>query len=124
MLKTRGSIELPCSNSIRSTPRRDGRRNALTAPLWGTAYPRDGCARATRGLTTRFLSLEQDRPGRWLHICLGLEHKPAFTERAMPKAYPTGPIPPFPPEINRVAFGNWLSGLTDGEGCFFLGLVR
>ena len=27
-------------------------------------------------------------------------------------------IPPFPPDINRTYFGAWLSGFTDGEGCF------
>ena len=29
-------------------------------------------------------------------------------------------IAPFPPDIDRNAFGNWLSGFTDGEGCFTL----
>jgi hypothetical protein len=32
------------------------------------------------------------------------------------------PIPPFPADIDRDAFGHWLSGFCDGEGCFFLGL--
>lgn len=32
-------------------------------------------------------------------------------------------IPPFPPEIDRDAFGHYLAGLTDGEGCFFLGII-
>lgn len=30
-------------------------------------------------------------------------------------------IDPFPSDIDRDAFGNWLSGLVDGEGCFVLG---
>lgn len=30
-------------------------------------------------------------------------------------------IPPFPDDIDRDYFGAWLSGFTDGEGCFFLG---
>lgn len=34
------------------------------------------------------------------------------------------PIPPFPKEINREHFASWLSGFTDGEGCFLLGLHR
>lgn len=29
-------------------------------------------------------------------------------------------ITPFPAEINRYYFGTWLSGFTDGEGCFRL----
>lgn len=29
-------------------------------------------------------------------------------------------IAPFPADIDRDAFGHWLSGLTDGEGCFML----
>jgi hypothetical protein len=29
---------------------------------------------------------------------------------------------PFPPGIDRDHFGIWLSGFTDGEGCFFLGV--
>jgi hypothetical protein len=29
-------------------------------------------------------------------------------------------IQPFPSDIDRFAFGNYLSGLTDGEGCFRL----
>lgn len=29
-------------------------------------------------------------------------------------------IPPFPENIDRDAFGHWLSGFTDGEGCFSL----
>ena len=29
-------------------------------------------------------------------------------------------IPPFPPDIGRSDFGHWLSGFTDGEGCFQL----
>lgn len=31
-------------------------------------------------------------------------------------------IAPFPTDINREAFGHWLSGFTDGEGCFMLGI--
>lgn len=31
-------------------------------------------------------------------------------------------IAPFPDHIDRDHFGWWLSGLTDGEGCFFLGV--
>lgn len=30
------------------------------------------------------------------------------------------PITPFPADINRDYFGAWLSGFTDGEGCFRL----
>lgn len=30
-------------------------------------------------------------------------------------------IPPFPDNIDRNAFGYWLSGFSDGEGCFHLG---
>jgi hypothetical protein len=30
-------------------------------------------------------------------------------------------IPPFPADIDRNAFGHWLSGFTDGEGCFYAG---
>jgi len=30
--------------------------------------------------------------------------------------------PPFPAEIDRNDFGNWLSGFTDGEACFYLGV--
>lgn len=34
---------------------------------------------------------------------------------------PTGQsIPPFPPDLDRNYFGAWLSGFTDGEGCFRL----
>ncbi len=29
-------------------------------------------------------------------------------------------IPPFPSDIDRDIFGHWLSGFTDGEGCFHL----
>ncbi len=29
-------------------------------------------------------------------------------------------IAPFPADIDRDAFGHWLSGFTDGEGCFML----
>lgn len=29
-------------------------------------------------------------------------------------------IPPFPSDLNRYDFGHWLSGFTDGEGCFLL----
>ncbi len=29
-------------------------------------------------------------------------------------------IPPFPADIDRTTFGHWLSGFTDGEGCFLL----
>jgi hypothetical protein len=32
------------------------------------------------------------------------------------------PIPPFPAEIDRNAFGHYLSGFTDGEGSFYLGM--
>ena len=32
------------------------------------------------------------------------------------------PIPPFPRDIDRDAFGHWLSGFVDGEGCFSLGV--
>lgn len=35
----------------------------------------------------------------------------------MAKPYP---IDPFPADIDRDAFGHWLSGFTDGEGCFNL----
>ena len=33
-------------------------------------------------------------------------------------------IRPFPPEIDREAFGHWLSGFADGEACFFLNRRR
>ena len=33
-------------------------------------------------------------------------------------------IPPFPGDINRDAFGHWLSGFVDGEGCFDLAIHR
>lgn len=33
-------------------------------------------------------------------------------------------ITPFPADIDREAFGHWLSGFTDGEGSFFLRLVN
>lgn len=29
-------------------------------------------------------------------------------------------IAPFPAHLDREAFGHWLSGFTDGEGCFYL----
>ena len=32
----------------------------------------------------------------------------------------TTPISPFPSEIDRHDFGNWLSGFCDGEACFVL----
>ncbi len=32
-------------------------------------------------------------------------------------------IEPFPQEINREHFASWLSGFTDGEGCFYLGVA-
>jgi hypothetical protein len=32
------------------------------------------------------------------------------------------PIPPFPTDIDREAFGHWLSGFVDGEGCFLLAM--
>jgi len=31
-------------------------------------------------------------------------------------------IPPFPADIDREKFANWLSGFTDGEGCFYAGI--
>lgn len=31
------------------------------------------------------------------------------------------PIAPFPADVDRTAFGHWLSGFTDGEACFWLG---
>lgn len=33
-------------------------------------------------------------------------------------------IAPFPTTIDRDVFGAWLSGFTDGEGCFHLSLVK
>jgi hypothetical protein len=33
------------------------------------------------------------------------------------------PITPFPADIDRTAFGHWLSGFADGESCFKLGAV-
>ncbi len=33
-------------------------------------------------------------------------------------------IPPFPSDIDRDAFGHWLSGLTDGEGSFMLAVIN
>lgn len=38
----------------------------------------------------------------------------------MAKAKSTQIIPPFPSDIDRDAFGHWLSGFTDGEGSFNL----
>lgn len=32
------------------------------------------------------------------------------------------PIIPFPSDVDRDRFGDWLSGFTDGEGCFVLAL--
>lgn len=32
----------------------------------------------------------------------------------------THSIQPFPTDIDRIVFGHWLSGFTDGEGCFLL----
>lgn len=32
-------------------------------------------------------------------------------------------IPPFPADLDRNSFGHWLSGFTDGEGCFCLTLA-
>ena len=42
----------------------------------------------------------------------------------MAKNNSTDSIPPFPEEIDRDYFGTWLSGFTDGEGCFNLGIQR
>ena len=36
----------------------------------------------------------------------------------------TLPIPPFPGQTNRHYFAVWLSGFTDGEGCFSLTFVK
>jgi hypothetical protein len=36
------------------------------------------------------------------------------------KRHSSQPLPTFPPEINREAFGHYLAGLVDGEGCFVL----
>lgn len=33
-------------------------------------------------------------------------------------------IPPFPLDTNRDRFGDWLSGFSDGEACFFLNCRR
>lgn len=33
-------------------------------------------------------------------------------------------IAPFPDDIDRIAFGSWLSGFVDGEGCFYLQIER
>lgn len=41
----------------------------------------------------------------------------------MAKYNPT-PIKPFPPDIDRDRFGDWLSGFTDGEGYFCLKTIR
>ena len=38
----------------------------------------------------------------------------------MAKANSTQPIPPFPADIDRTAFGHWLSGFSDGEACFVI----
>lgn len=38
----------------------------------------------------------------------------------MAKRKPTAPPPPFPDSIDRNYFAAWLSGFTDGEGCFRL----
>lgn len=38
----------------------------------------------------------------------------------MARRHSSEAIPPFPEDIDRRDFGNYLSGLTDGEGCFLL----
>lgn len=38
----------------------------------------------------------------------------------MARRHSKQPIPPFPDDIDRERFGSWLSGFTDGEGCFYL----
>lgn len=42
----------------------------------------------------------------------------------MARRHPTQVIPPFPSNIDRTAFGHWLSGFVDGEGCFNLCLPK
>ncbi len=37
------------------------------------------------------------------------------------RSYPKKTITPFPENIDRNHFASWLSGFTDGEGCFYLG---
>ncbi len=34
------------------------------------------------------------------------------------------PIAPFPADIDRTRFGDWLAGFTDGEGCFLLNYAK
>lgn len=41
-----------------------------------------------------------------------------------PKEARPNPIPPFPAEIDREAFGSWLSGFADGEATFALRVLR
>ncbi len=38
----------------------------------------------------------------------------------MARRHSTDPIPPFPSDVDRFRFGDWLSGFTDGEGSFNL----
>jgi hypothetical protein len=40
------------------------------------------------------------------------------------KAHSTQPIPPFPADLDRVAFGHWLSGFVDGDGTLLLFVVQ
>lgn len=42
----------------------------------------------------------------------------------MARARSTEPILPFPDDIDREAFGHWLSGFTDGEGSFTVNIRR
>lgn len=42
----------------------------------------------------------------------------------MPRKYRKQVIRPFPENIDRRDFGNWVSGFTDGEGCFILSWAR
>jgi hypothetical protein len=56
-----------------------------------------------------------------LSLSAGLSKPQSFMEdRVMPASKSTETIPPFPEHIERDAFGHYICGLTDGEGCFIL----
>src|SRR5262245_42025220 len=52
------------------------------------------------------------------------QHPPALTTTPVARGQQVmasdHSIPPFPADIDRQRFGDWLSGFTDGEGCFVL----
>ncbi len=58
-----------------------------------------------------------------------MERPPTLTpvhtlEQVLAMARNKSTIPPFPADIDRDHFGSWLSGFTDGEGSFTLGLEK